>query len=88
MFHRSLTPRSKYFLYRNFFINNPAAAKFSDVMKSGKCLRCYGDKHLAANCMIYQLPSSEPCGLCQFLFHKASEFRNFQLGVKPKISKN
>ena len=45
------------------------------------------DKYLAANCMIYGLPCSEPCRLCHFLYHKATECRNFQLDGKPKVTK-
>ena len=89
MLRRSLTPRSEFFLDRNFFIKNPAAAKFSDVMKSGKCLRCYGDKHLAANCMIYRLPALSLADCVNQLFTNGgqNELNSFLAKSSPAPSK-
>ena len=84
MFQRSLTPRWKSFLDRNYFIKNPLSDKFSDVRKSGRCLRCYDNQHQAINCKLYRLLCPEPCRLCHFLFHKADECKNFSLDGKPK----
>ena len=88
MFRRSLTPRSKSFLHRNSFVKNPLADNSADVVKSGRCLRCYDNQHQADNCKIYRLPTPEPCRLFHNLFHKSVDCHNLSLDGKPRKLSN
>ncbi len=76
VFRRPLTPRSLSHMKGNYFLET-SGEKFQDVRASGRCLRCYSDKHRAAMCKRFTRPTPTPCKKCHYLFHPTESCHNY-----------
>ena len=77
IFKRPMTPRTYSHLKKNYFFQTSGGSKFSDVFKSGRCLRCYSKNHKASACPVYTQPCSVPCRRCHYLFHPGDKCKFF-----------
>ena len=55
VFSRPLTPRSLNQMKGNYFLYT-TGTKYKDVCTSGRCLRCYSNRHRAAQCPTFHTP--------------------------------
>jgi hypothetical protein len=83
MFRRPLTPKTYSQLKGNYFFSTKPD-RFKDVMKDGRCLRCWSKQHRAAACPVYTKPTPGPCRYCHFLYHEASECRFYDENGKSR----
>ena len=83
VFRRPLTPKTYGELKGSFFFKtNPE--RFKNVMKEGRCLRCWSTSHRAAACSVYTTPTPSPCRFCQYLFHSSDQCRFYDDKGKSK----
>ena len=83
VFRRPMTPKTYGVLKDSFFFKtNPE--RFKNVMKDGRCLRCWSTSHRAAACPIYTSPTPSPCKFCHFLFHPSDQCRFYDDKGKSK----
>ena len=76
VFRRPLTPRSLSHIKGNYFLET-SGETFKDVRASGRCLRCYSNKHRAAMCKLFTRPTPTPCKKCHYLFHPTESCPNY-----------
>ena len=76
VFRRPLTPRSLSHMKGNYFLNT-SGEKYKDVRASGRCLRCYSNKHRTAMCKLFTRPTPTPCKKCHYLFHPDEACPNY-----------
>jgi hypothetical protein len=83
VFRRPLTPKTYGELKGSFFFKtNPE--RFKNVMKEGRCLRCWSTSHRAAACSVYTTPTPSPCRFCHYLFHSSDQCRFYDDKGKSK----
>jgi hypothetical protein len=83
VFRRPLTPGTYGELKGSFFFKtNPE--RFKNVMKEGRCLRCWSKSHRAAACIVYTTPTPSPCRFCHYLFHSSDQCRFYDDKGKSK----